>query len=176
MDNPFYCRHIIAVWEDGREIGAILTAANLIAIYMKMTSCMEIYHWLRSSSNMMDLSRLAQVLVLCHVESSSSLHSPPLHLHPSSPFSPSSLPSLLLPFLSTLSSLSLPPSSPPPPPLPLLTLFLSSPLSLSSPLPLPLSFASFTVSPDAIQEHVKSRLEDSELVYLHYSAPEYVTC
>eukprot|EP00731_Ephydatia_muelleri_P031619 Em0023g126a len=32
-----------------------------------------------------------------------------------------------------------------------------------------------SVSPDAIQEHVKSRLEDSELVYLHYSAPEYVT-
>lgn len=32
-----------------------------------------------------------------------------------------------------------------------------------------------SVSPDAIQEHVKSHLEVSELLYLHYSAPEYVT-
>lgn len=32
-----------------------------------------------------------------------------------------------------------------------------------------------SVSPDAIQEHVKSYLENSELYYVHYSAPEYAT-
>ena len=92
---------------------------------MKTTLCTETYPWLPSSSNMMDLSRLAQVSSLCPYImgslssypffpyplffslSPSSSPVPPLFLHlllpsPSSPFPSSfifSLLVLLLPFL-----------------------------------------------------------------------------